>query len=209
MNDLVKETNLLVTNTHYQKKPGKLWTFISDMNEDQKSQVDYIMVNRKWRNTVKNCEAYSTFSSIGSDHRIVTAKLKLSLRTSKAPTVEKLDWSVLRNPAIGDRYTVEVSNRFEALLIEGETETERYQHFIDANKDAAKDIIHQIKKKEKKQASKDVRVQTARKLVQTTFNRYEDQATRTNCNMPKQNYKKHMMLPRKKNCPTCYNKLSP
>ena len=181
VNELVKETNLMVTNTHYRKKAGKLWTFISDMNE-AKSQVDYIMVNRKWRNTVKNCEAYSTFSSVGSDHRILTAKLKLSLRTCKAPTVERFDWTVLRNSTISDRYTVEVTNRFEALHVEGENETDRYQHFVDANKEVAKEMIPQIQKKKKKQESDDVRVQTARKLVQTAFNRYEELPSNRNQN---------------------------
>ena len=48
-----------------------------------KSQIDFILVNRKWRNSVKNVEPYSSFSSVGSDHRIVTAKVKLSLRSNK------------------------------------------------------------------------------------------------------------------------------
>ena len=45
-----------------------------------KSQIDFIMIRRKWRNSLKNCETYSSFSRIGSDHRIITAKIKLSLR---------------------------------------------------------------------------------------------------------------------------------
>ena len=65
-----------------------------------KSQIDYILINRKWKNSVKNVEAYSTFSSIGSDHRVVTAELKLSLRTTKTPPRKTAyDWKVLR----GDR----------------------------------------------------------------------------------------------------------
>ena len=70
--DLCQESDLIVTNTMFQKKKGKLWTYISDMT-GKKSQVDYILVNRKWKNSVKNSEAYSSFSSLGSDHRIVAA----------------------------------------------------------------------------------------------------------------------------------------
>ena len=40
-----------------------------------KLKVDYIMVRNKWRNSTKNCESYN--SSIGSDHRILTANIKL------------------------------------------------------------------------------------------------------------------------------------
>ena len=68
--DLAQETGLVITNIHKQKKSGKLWTFISDMS-GTKSQVDFILVNSKWKNSVKNCEAYNSFSSMGSDHRIV------------------------------------------------------------------------------------------------------------------------------------------
>ena len=94
VSDLIEEAGLIATNTVYRKKPGKLWTFISDMS-GSKTQVDFIMVNKKWRNTIKNCEAYSSFSSIGSDHRIITAKIKLSLRTSRTPPREIYDWNVL------------------------------------------------------------------------------------------------------------------
>ena len=49
----------------------------------RKTQVDYIMVNRKWKNSVHNYQSYNTFSSLGSDHRVVTMKMKLSFRQSK------------------------------------------------------------------------------------------------------------------------------
>ena len=74
--DLAEENDLIITNTTFQKRSGKLWTYLSDMN-GSKSQIDYILINRKWKNSVKNVEAYSTFSSIGSDHRIVTAELNV------------------------------------------------------------------------------------------------------------------------------------
>ena len=42
-----------------------------------------IMVNKKWKNSVHNYQSYNTFSSLGSDHRVVTMKMKLSFRQSK------------------------------------------------------------------------------------------------------------------------------
>ena len=82
--DLACEANLIITNTALQKRKGKLWTFLSDMT-GSKSQIDYILINKKWKNSVKNIEAYSSFASTGSDHRIVIARLKLSLRKCKTP----------------------------------------------------------------------------------------------------------------------------
>ena len=75
--DLACEANLIVTNTAFQKRKGKLWTFLSDMT-GSKSQIDYILINKKWKNSFKNVEAYSSFASTGSDHKIVIARLKLS-----------------------------------------------------------------------------------------------------------------------------------
>ena len=41
-----------------------------------KTQVEYILIRRKWKNNLLGCEAYNSFSSVGSDHRILTAKTK-------------------------------------------------------------------------------------------------------------------------------------
>ena len=67
-------SNLIITNTMFTKRKGKLWTYISDMNNN-KSQIDYITIIRKWKNSLHNCEAYNSFSSIGSDHRLLTTKI--------------------------------------------------------------------------------------------------------------------------------------
>ena len=79
---LTEEAKMLVTNTSFKKKKGKLWTYISDMS-GVKSQVDCILIGRKLKNSVKNCEVFSSFSSIISDHRIVISTIKLSLRITK------------------------------------------------------------------------------------------------------------------------------
>ena len=82
VSDMVNEAGLVITNTMSRKKPGKLCTFISDMS-GSKTQVNCIRINKKWKNSVKNCEAYSSIGSMSSDHRIVTARPKLSLRICK------------------------------------------------------------------------------------------------------------------------------
>ena len=67
MIDYLQETTLMTGNNSFRKKKGKLWTYISDM-KGLKSQVDYILINRKWKNNIKNCEAYRSFRSIACDH---------------------------------------------------------------------------------------------------------------------------------------------
>ena len=85
--ELTLEKNLILCNTSFQKNKSKLWTFMSP--KGLKYQLDYILIRRKWRNSVKNAQAYNNFASVGSDHRIVSARLKLSLRANNKSIAKK------------------------------------------------------------------------------------------------------------------------
>ena len=63
---LLVEHELLAANTLFQKRMGKRWTF-QDRATGTKRQLDYILIRRKWRNSVTNAEPYSTFNTVGSD----------------------------------------------------------------------------------------------------------------------------------------------
>ena len=54
------------------KREGKLWAYTYANNT--KAQIDYVLINKKWKNSTMNCEAYSSFEGASTDHRIVTAK---------------------------------------------------------------------------------------------------------------------------------------
>ena len=85
--DFMIENRLTCLNTNFQKREGKLWTYT--YANKSKAQIDYVLINRKWKNSAMNCEAYSSFEGVSSDHRIVMAKVRLSLRknaTRKATT---------------------------------------------------------------------------------------------------------------------------
>ncbi|XP_072042892.1 uncharacterized protein [Amphiura filiformis] len=123
--DLAIEKNLICANTYFRKRKGKLWTFCSPAGN--KYQLDYILLRKKWRNSLLNTEAYNTFSSVGSDHRIVTSRIRLSLRKNKTlPRGKNHDWKTLCSDSkLQELYTVEVHNRFQPLEEMEETATER------------------------------------------------------------------------------------
>ena len=77
LTDFMIENRLTCLNTNYQKREGKLWTYTYAKNS--KAQIDYVFINKKWKNSTINCEAYSSFEGVSSDHQIVTAKIRLSL----------------------------------------------------------------------------------------------------------------------------------
>ena len=76
--DFMIENRITCLNTNYQKRKGKLWTYKYANNS--KAQIDYVFINKKWKNSATNCEAYSSFEGVSYDHRKVTAKIRLSLR---------------------------------------------------------------------------------------------------------------------------------
>ena len=72
--------------------------------------------NNKWINRARNYEAYYTFEDVYSDHRIVTATLKLSLRSNKKSIVDKkrYEWTTLtKDKSIEKNYTNYLKQHFE------------------------------------------------------------------------------------------------
>ena len=71
------ENRLVCLNNKFLKREGKLWTY-TDRN-NPKAKLDYIFINKKWINSVFNCEAYSSLKGVSSDQRIVSAKIRVNL----------------------------------------------------------------------------------------------------------------------------------
>ncbi|XP_072032828.1 uncharacterized protein [Amphiura filiformis] len=134
LHTLAIENELEITNVSFCKKKSRLWTFT--LPSGFKAQLDYILVRRKWRNSILNCCTYNSFASIGSDHRVVTAKVRLSLRSNGKTPPRKIryNWKVLaQDTQLQDLYAVKVRNRFSALQHESEDDedaTSTYQCFI-------------------------------------------------------------------------------
>ena len=115
LTDFMIKNRLTCFNTNYQKREGKLWTYTYANNS--KAQIDYVFINKKWKNSALNCEAYSSFEGASSDHRIVTAKIRLTLRknATQTATTKYYDLALLNNRDIRDKYVLELRNKFETL----------------------------------------------------------------------------------------------
>ena len=113
--DFILENRLTCLNTKFQQKQGKLWTYTYTNNA--KAQTDFILMNKKWTNSALNCEAYSSFGGVSSDHRIVTAKIHLSLCRNASQTTRTTlyDWSMLNNRDFRDEYMITLRNKFNTL----------------------------------------------------------------------------------------------
>ena len=169
--ELLAEFGLIAANTQFSKRPGKLWTF-RDRASDSLRQLDYILVRKKWRNSVQNAEAYNTLNSVKSDHRVVCARIKLSLRTSKTPKKIKYDWAQFsKDPEIQQRYTVTVKNRYQVLA--DESNDTKYDKFVKANREAMEECLPKQTRSKKILRSSNVRVEEARLEAQQAQSKYE------------------------------------
>ena len=143
LTDFTTENRLTYLNTNFQKREGKLWTYTNANNT--KAQIDFVFINKKWKNSAVNCEAYSSFVGVSSDHQIVTAKTRLSLRknVTRTTTTIHYEWALLDNKDIRDKYLISLRNKFDALQEETETRTpnDEYENFVYAYQEAAMKYI--------------------------------------------------------------------
>ena len=168
----IVESNMLITNTSFQKRSGKLWTYCSDMS-GAKSQIDFILINHKWKNTVKNVEAYNALNCLSSDHRLVTARLKLTFRTKKSsPKKFHYEWSALQNCDIQEQFTIDVKNRLSALSEETDNVTTVYDSLVTSITESAEKNIPKKVKRKTIPRSKRPEVETVRDKVHQAVTAY-------------------------------------
>ena len=182
LTDFMIENSLTCLNTNFQKRKGKLWTYT--YANYSKAQIDYVFINKKWKNSAMNCEAYFSFEGASSDHRIVTAKLRLSLRknATRTATTKHYDWALYNNRDIRDKYVLELRNRFEALQEKtGKgTPNDEYKNFVNAHLEAAATCIPAKPRTKYRVQWETLAVREKRAHVKTTSKCYRKNPTNTN-----------------------------
>ena len=131
-----------------------------------------------------NCEAYSSFEGVSSDHRIVTKKIRLSLRknATRTATTKDYDWAHLNNRDIRDKYVLELRNRFVTLQEKTEkgTPNDEYEDFVGAHFEAAAKCIPTKPRTKYRIPWETVAVREKRALVKTASKSYRKNLTITN-----------------------------
>ena len=139
-----------------------------------------------------NCEAYSSFEDMSSDHRIVPAKLRLSLRknATRTATTKLFDWAFLNNRDIRDKCVLELRNRFETLQgkTEKSTQNDEYENFVESHLEAASICIPTKPRTKYRVPWETLAVREKRGLVKTAPKSYRKNLTNTNAKKTK---KKH------------------
>ena len=151
-----------------------------ELMEDATFLLDYILFNNKWRNSIVNAECYSSFSSTGSGHCIVTAKVRLSLRSTAAPKKKKsYDWRALRdNSELQQQFSLTLHNRFNALCDETSSVDNQYDAFVEAHRLTAEEILPVSQKPKEQKYQNHPEIVKARKKVDQLTKRYTIQKSR-------------------------------
>ena len=115
-----EQNQLVITNTCFQQSKRKTYTWKSP-GDKTRNQIDYIMVNKRFRNSVKQAKTYPG-ADINSDHNPVVIKMKIKLKRIKKPQkVEQQDLNLLKQEQYKDKYNIKVRNQYDTLCSE-ETE---------------------------------------------------------------------------------------
>ena len=131
--------NMRSTQTRFPQPKSRTWTWLHP-NGKSKAQLDHILINGKWLNSIRNARAYNTVE-LHSDHRIVSVKMSISLRAPKKTKHRRTtyDWTKLQNNcSLQSQFNIEVQNRYDALNTNNpdnnnNIQTE-YNNFIDSIK---------------------------------------------------------------------------
>ena len=94
--EFCQQNKLIITNTYFKQHPRKLCTWKSP-DGDTRNQIDYILINKRFRNCVKQAKSYPG-SDMNSDHNPVIVKMKIQPKTlNKTNRKQQLDFSLLKN----------------------------------------------------------------------------------------------------------------
>ncbi|XP_060069052.1 craniofacial development protein 2-like [Ylistrum balloti] len=121
-----------------------------------RNQIDHVLVNRRFRNSVKDTRVFRS-ADIGSDHLLVCTTVKLRLRKQcKEKRCERVKYDIekLKDADTVRRFNIAVRNRFQVLDNEEfdreEDEVERKFRVIQKTyTETAKEILGRPRKKKK------------------------------------------------------------
>ena len=185
LKDFMDEFNLFSSNNSFMKPKGQLWTF--EYPSGKRAQLDYVLFRKKWRNSVKNARSYSSFSSVGSDHRIVSATVKLSFRVSKQckpHPMKSIDWkTVSSNKALSQQFSLDVYNRFSTLSseeIDSDNIESVYECLVKSTEEIAISTLPKKKPRACSKPSNSDRVVEARSSLKAISEKYHKTPTQSN-----------------------------
>ena len=104
-----QEKKLIIANTWFQQPVRKLYTWKSP-GDISRNQIDYIMLNERFRNCIKQAKTYPG-EDMNPYHNPVVVKINIKLkRTNATKRSEQLELNLLKEETYKNKYNIEVQN---------------------------------------------------------------------------------------------------
>jgi hypothetical protein len=150
--DLCEATELRPAHSHFMNRRSRLATY-HDPN-GRPFQLDHVAISMKWWKSLTSCRAYDLVFDIASDHKVVSAKFRLSLRAAKKSYNPRCKFMTnkLAIDQVRQDFDTEIKNRFEEIFIDdsAESKTVRLQKRSDALNQALEETCSKVLGKQPK-----------------------------------------------------------
>ncbi|CAF2121924.1 unnamed protein product [Rotaria magnacalcarata] len=152
--DFCNINNLIVANTFFQHKPVHQTSW---MHPEKKvwHMLDYTVVNRKFRSSVEDLRVHRMAAgTIGTDHHLLRAKVKIHLRSRKKSQHAKrirLDCKKLRDENVVDAFQKGIKKMREAMKNDTMTVNQKYANFVKCVKGLGQQHFQQEQNNHRKQ----------------------------------------------------------
>ena len=137
---------MTITNTWFTQPNRRKYTWISPDGKTR-NQIDYVMINTRLRNSVKQTKTYPG-AGIRSDHNLVVATVKINVKSiKKKENMEQFNLDILEDEQMRQLYAVEVNNIFDCLkheVTEQEYEKDRMDILWTNIKEGIQKAAHSI-----------------------------------------------------------------
>ena len=139
------ENSMVIGGTLFQHKDIHKMTWNSPRGAT-KSQIDHILINRKWRGSLQDVRACRG-ADVDSDHNLLVGVVSLKLRRARRGQMrgQQIDSSKLRDDQTRQAFRRELKNRFQTL---GEEQEMNIDAFNQIFKEAGEKALGFKKKKE-------------------------------------------------------------
>ena len=84
LTEFCQESALVIANTLFQHHKKRLYTWTSPDGQHQ-NQIDYILCSQRWRSSIQSAKTRPG-ADCGSDHELLTAKIRLKLKKVEKTT---------------------------------------------------------------------------------------------------------------------------
>ena len=115
LTELAVSNDLCLISTMFRKKRHRLVTWKSNDHRTV-SQIDHLLVSRRWRSSVMDVSTHWRKLTLCSDHALVVSQFRVRLcRRPKAQLPPKIDVAKLSQPAVQSCFQVALANRLATL----------------------------------------------------------------------------------------------